>query len=67
MTLKKPYLYFWITAILIIITGFFIYDQKLKTTINIKDTYYVFVNQFYCVFYNYVCGTTIVSPESNYR
>jgi len=45
MLFKKAYLYFWITAVLILITGFFIYDKELKTVININDTYYVFVNR----------------------
>jgi len=45
MLFKKNYFYFWLTAVLILATGFFIYPAGLKTTINFNDTYYVFVNR----------------------
>lgn len=71
MLFKKAHFYFWITAVLILITGFFIYDKELKTVINIKDTYYVFVNRDFTVyitaFYVFVGATYWLYEKLNYR
>ncbi|MBS7788293.1 hypothetical protein KIH23_13375 [Flavobacterium sp. CYK-55] len=39
--ISKPFIVFWITAILILLDGFFISDPNSVTDINVHDTYYV--------------------------